>query len=32
MDRFDDSVGRRGEKAIDVMRPGDRLRLRPPVA
>ena len=32
MDRFDDRVRRRREKAVDVMRAGDRFRFRPAVA
>jgi hypothetical protein len=32
MDRFDDGVRRRREKAVDLMRAGDRFRFRPAVA
>ena len=32
MDRLDDRVRRRGQEAIDEVRPGDRLGLRAPVA
>src|SRR5213075_267548 len=32
MDWLDDGVRGRGEKAVDVVRPGYRLRLRAPVA
>lgn len=28
MDRFDDGIRRRGQKAVNVVRTGDRLRLR----
>jgi hypothetical protein len=32
VDRFDDRLRRRGEKAVDLMRAGNRFRFRPAVA